>query len=88
MYGNMRNDGEESGEERIVEEREMEAKTDAKEFFCSDEVEEEIVFVITNEPWLTGRKQEKRGGRETEEVTEMGLQWRVELRRSMDLTDS
>lgn len=55
MHADVRNDGQSSGREKILEGGEMEVRTNAKIVLCGDDLEEESKFAITDENCLTGR---------------------------------
>lgn len=50
----MGNDADDSGEQEIMERREIEVRIGAKKFVCGYQIAEEDVLAIKNETWLTG----------------------------------
>lgn len=85
VYADMGNDEDGFRREEIVEGKEMGVSTSAKTLLCADGVGEEALFAVTHEIWLPGEEEEVEGGRETDQMAEMGFPWRVGLDRSVAL---
>lgn len=81
MYAATKTKGDFLGRKKTFEGEEEVMRISAKVFLCGDEIEEEDVLTIKNKIWSTGRGEEIEERRELEELAEMGLEWKVVLKR-------
>lgn len=72
-------DGDDIGREDILERKEMDVIIGVKEFFHSDEVETEDIFVLTDDTWVTDVVETVEGKTEMEGEAPMRFRRRVEL---------